>query len=91
MKKSIATVTLSGTLQQKLEAASAAGFDGVEIFENDLTQFAGSAADVRRMANDLDLEIIALQPFRDFEAMPEPYRTQNFYRAQKKFELMHEL
>ncbi|MDP2522714.1 TIM barrel protein [Neptunomonas phycophila] len=91
MKKSIATVTLSGTLQQKLEAASAAGFDGVEIFENDLTQFAGSAADVRRMANDLNLEIIALQPFRDFEAMPEPYRTQNFYRAQKKFELMHEL
>jgi len=91
MKKSIATVTISGTLQQKLEAAAAAGFDGVEIFENDLTQYAGPASDVRKMAQDLGLEIIALQPFRDFEAMPEPYRTQNFYRAQKKFELMHEL
>lgn len=91
MKKSIATVTISGTLQQKLEAAAAAGFDGVEIFENDLTQYAGPASDVRKMAEDLGLEIIALQPFRDFEAMPEPYRTQNFYRAQRKFELMHEL
>ena len=32
----IATVSLSGTLEEKLRAAAAAGFDGVEIFENDL-------------------------------------------------------
>lgn len=91
MKTSIATVSISGTLPEKMQAAAAAGFQGIEIFENDLVQFDGSAADIRQLAADLQLEIIALQPFRDFEAMPEPYRTQNFYRAQKKFELMHEL
>lgn len=91
MKKALATVTLSGSLPAKLEAAAAAGFQGIEIFENDLTQFNGSPADVRRMAEDLGLEIIALQPFRDMEGMPEPYRSQKMYYIQRKFELMHEL
>ena len=36
MRRSIATVCLSGTLEEKLEAAAAAGFDGVELFEPDL-------------------------------------------------------
>ena len=36
MRRSIATVSLSGTLPEKLEAAAAARFDGVENFENDL-------------------------------------------------------
>ena len=36
MRKSIATVSLSGTLAEKLTAIAGAGFDGVEIFENDL-------------------------------------------------------
>ncbi len=36
VRTSIATVSLSGPLTEKLTAASWAGFDGVEIFENDL-------------------------------------------------------
>ena len=44
-KRSIATVCLSGTLPDKLEAAAAAGFEAVEIFENDLLTFDGSARD----------------------------------------------
>ena len=36
MRRSIATVCLSGTLEEKLAAAAAAGFDGVELFEPDL-------------------------------------------------------
>ena len=35
-KRSIATVSLSGALDEKLRATAAAGFDAVEIFENDL-------------------------------------------------------
>ena len=35
MKTSIATVSLSGELEDKLRAIAAAGFYGVEIFEND--------------------------------------------------------
>ncbi len=41
-RKSIATVSLSGTLPEKLEAAAAAGFDGVELFEHDLLTFDGT-------------------------------------------------
>jgi 4-hydroxyphenylpyruvate dioxygenase len=47
LAKSIATVSLSGTLPEKLEAAAAIGFDGVELFENDLLTFDGSPEDVR--------------------------------------------
>jgi 4-hydroxyphenylpyruvate dioxygenase len=38
MRKGIATVSVSGVLTQKLEAIAAAGFDGVEIFDNDLIE-----------------------------------------------------
>ena len=91
MLRSIATVSLSGTLPQKLEAAAAARFDGVEIFEADLTYFDGSAQDVRQHAADLGLEIVLFQPFRDFEAAPRERRTRNLDRAERKFDLMEEL
>jgi 4-hydroxyphenylpyruvate dioxygenase len=91
MQTAIATVCLSGTLNEKLEAIAAARFKGVEIFENDLLGFNGTPADVRRMVGDLGLEIITLQPFRDFEGMPEPQRAKVFARAERKFDLMHEL
>ncbi|HYZ21156.1 MAG TPA: TIM barrel protein [Rhodopila sp.] len=91
LPKSIATVSLSGTLAEKLEAAAAIGFDGVEIFENDLLTFEGSPAEVRSLAESLGLAITCFQPFRDFEAMPEPQRTRNMDRAERKFDVMQEL
>ncbi|SMQ64722.1 4-hydroxyphenylpyruvate dioxygenase [Devosia lucknowensis] len=91
MKTSIATVSISGDLREKLEAIAAAGFDGVEIFENDFLAFDRSPAEVRRMAADLGLEITLFQPFRDFEGLPEPQRSQTFDRAERKFDLMVEL
>jgi hypothetical protein len=50
MQRSIATVSLSGTLPEKLEAIAAAGFDGVEIFENDLLYYDGSPGKSGRCA-----------------------------------------
>lgn len=91
LPKSIATVSLSGTLPEKLEAAAAIGFDGVEIFENDLLTYDGSPQDVRAMANGLGLTITVFQPFRDFEAMPEPQRRRNLDRAERKFDVMQAL
>ena len=91
MKTSIATVTLSGELPEKLEAIARAGFDGVEIFENDFLAFDGSPADVGRMARDLGLTITLFQPFRDFEGMPESLRSRTFDRAERKFDIMQEL
>ncbi|WP_338720457.1 TIM barrel protein [Devosia sp. XK-2] len=91
MKTSIATVSISGDLREKLEAIAAAGFDGVEIFENDFLAFDRSPGEVRRMALDLGLEITLFQPFRDFEGLPEVQRAQAFARAERKFDLMEEL
>ena len=91
LPKCIATVSLSGTLPEKLEAAAAIGFDGVEIFENDLLTFDGTPADVRELAVGLGLTIPLFQPFRDFEAMPEPQRARNLDRAERKFDVMQAL
>ena len=91
MQTSIATVSLSGGLAEKLEAIAAAGFNGVEIFENDLLSFNGTPKDVARMVATLGLKIVTFQPFRDFEGMPEPQRSRTFARAERKFDLMGEL
>lgn len=91
MKTSIATVSLSGDLRSKLAAIAKAGFDGVEIFENDFLVFDESPRQVGQMVRDHGLEISLFQPFRDFEGMPEPLRTRTFDRAERKFDLMQEL
>jgi len=91
MKLSIATVSLSGSLGEKLDAIAAAGFKGVEIFENDLLSFDGAPRDVRARVAELGLETITFQPFRDFEGMPGDKRQRAFARAERKFDLMQEL
>jgi 4-hydroxyphenylpyruvate dioxygenase len=89
--RSIATVCLSGGLGEKLDAATRIGFDGVEIFENDLLTFDGTPAEVRRICADLGLTITIFQPFRDFEAMPDAARGRNLDRAERKFDVMEQL
>ena len=91
MQSAIATVSLSGTLDEKLAAIAAARFRGVEIFENDLLSFDGTPAEVRGIAEGLGLKIITFQPFRDFEGMPGAQRDRVFARAERKFDLMAEL
>ncbi len=91
MKTAIATVSIAGDLAEKLSAIAAAGFDGVEIFENDFLAFDRSPKEVGQMVRDHGLEISLFQPFRDFEGMPEPQRARAFARAERKFELMQEM
>lgn len=91
MIPSIATVCLSGSLLEKLEAIAAAGFRCVEIFENDLIAFPGSPSEIRRICGDLGLDIVTCQPFRDFEGMPAARRQRTFERAERKFDLLQEL
>jgi 4-hydroxyphenylpyruvate dioxygenase len=91
MKTSIATVSISGTLPEKLDAIAAAGFDGIEIFEQDFIASDLSPRDVGRMVADHGLTITLFQPFRDFEGLPEPHRSRSFARADRKFDLMNQL
>ncbi|GAB5439183.1 MAG: sugar phosphate isomerase/epimerase and 4-hydroxyphenylpyruvate domain-containing protein [Falsiruegeria mediterranea] len=91
LKTSIATVSISGNLREKLDAIAAAGFDGIEIFEADFIADSGSPRDVGNMVRDHGLEITLFQPFRDFETLPEPARSKAFDRAERKFDVMQEL
>jgi len=88
MRRSIATVSLSGTLPEKIDAIAAAGFDGIELFEPDFTHFAGTAQDLRSMCDERGLVIELFQPFRDFEGMPDVQYRRNLDRAERKFDLM---
>src|SRR5262245_18637454 len=90
-RRSIATVSLSGALDEKLRAIAAAGFQAVEIFENDLLSFGARPREIASLCRDLGLAICAFQPFRDFEGMSEPQRARGFVRAERKFDLMQEL
>lgn len=91
MKTSIATVSINGNLKEKILAISKAGFDGVEIFENDFLTFNLSPKEIKKIVKDQGLEITLFQPFRDFEGMPDNHRTRAFDRAKKKFDIMAEL
>ncbi|VDZ66349.1 4-hydroxyphenylpyruvate dioxygenase [Klebsiella aerogenes] len=91
MLRSIATVSISGTLPEKLHAIAAAGYQGVEIFENDLLYYTGTPRDIRNLAAELGLKITLFQPFRDFEGASRAQFAANLQRAKRKFALMHEL
>ncbi len=91
MRHGIATVCLSGTLPRKLAAAAAAGFDGVELFEPDLTESSLTPAQVRQLAGELGLAIDLFQPFRDFEGVAAAQLARNLDRALATFDVMAQL
>jgi len=91
MRKSIATVSLSGTLEEKLAAAAQVGFDGIELFENDLIGCPLTPAQIGRRATEFGLRVELYQPFRDFEGVPDEVLRANLRRAGHKFEVMAQL
>ena len=84
----ISTALVPGDIPNKLRAIAEAGFDGIELFEQDLTGFDSSAEDFVRLVGDHDLEIILLQPIRDLEGLPGLLRMQAFDRLEREFDLM---
>jgi 4-hydroxyphenylpyruvate dioxygenase len=91
MRKSIATVSLPGKLDEKLDAIAAAGFDGVEIFEPNLLAHDRNAREVASRAADLGLAIDLFQPLRDFEGVSDDAFRRNLERAERAFDAMGEL
>lgn len=87
---SLATVCLTGPLEDRLAAAAHAGFDGIELFEPDRATSGLSPAEVRKHCTDLGLKIVAHQPFHDFEALPLELHATNMQRLQRAFDLMSE-
>jgi 4-hydroxyphenylpyruvate dioxygenase len=91
LRHSIATVALGGTLGEKLAAASAAGFDGVELFEPDLIAAPLAPEEVRRRLADLGLVLELYQPLRDIEAVRPQLFRRRLSLVKAKFDLMRRL
>ena len=91
MKTSIATVSISGSLEGKLRAVAEAGFDGVEVFENDLLGFPGTPREVGQIIRELGMQCTLFQPFRDLEGMPAEQLARAYERMERKFDVMSEL
>lgn len=91
MFTSIASVSISGRLDAKLRAIAAAGFDGVELVENDLLTYDGTARDVGRMIRELGLSCTAFQRVNDFEGMSGAVRSHNFSLLERKLDAMEQV
>jgi 4-hydroxyphenylpyruvate dioxygenase len=87
-RRAIATVCLSGTLEDKIAAAAAAGFDGIEVFEPDLVASPWSPAELAARCADLGLSIDLYQPFRDLDSTDPDRFARNLRRAERKFDVM---
>jgi 4-hydroxyphenylpyruvate dioxygenase len=84
-------VCLSGTLEDKLVAAAAARFDGIEIFEADLIASPWSPKELAARCAGLGLSIDLYQPFRDLDSTDPERFARNLRRAERKFDVMSEL
>ncbi len=91
MHKGIATVSLSGLLADKLAAVAAAGFDGIELFDNDLVASPLGPREVARRCADLGLAIDLFQPVRDLEGVPPERFDAVLHRVRTKLEVMADL
>lgn len=87
MHRGIATVSLSGILEEKLEAIAAAGFDGVEIFDNDLVASPLPPQEIARRCADLGLTVDLFQPIRDVEGVDPARFPAVLHRVRRKLEV----
>ncbi|WP_138759631.1 sugar phosphate isomerase/epimerase and 4-hydroxyphenylpyruvate domain-containing protein [Modestobacter altitudinis] len=90
-RRSVATVCLSGTLEDKLAAAAGAGFDGIEVFEPDLIASPWRPRELAARCADLGLGIELYQPFRDLDSTDPATFARNLRRADRKFDVMADL
>jgi 4-hydroxyphenylpyruvate dioxygenase len=91
MRKAIATCSVSGLLTDKLDAVAAAGFDGVEIFDNDLISCPLSPREVAARCAELGLGVDLFQPVRDVQGVPPEAFDAVLHRVRRKLEVAAEL
>ncbi|GIF23330.1 sugar phosphate isomerase/epimerase/4-hydroxyphenylpyruvate dioxygenase-like putative hemolysin [Actinoplanes tereljensis] len=90
-RTSVSTACLSGALEDKLAAAAAARFPGVELTENDLIVSSWSPRRIREECERRGLTIDAYQPLTDVEGVPPTLFAANLRRAERIFGLLEEL
>ncbi len=91
MRLSVATTSVPGDLFAKLETIADAGFTGIELYDPDVTGFAGTATEIGKHAAALNLTVEVLQPFHDFEGLRGGARDRALARLDQKLDLAQAL
>ena len=91
MKRSIATVCLSGTLEEKLAAAAARRLRRRRDLRERPDRLAARPGEVRALAADLGLSIDLYQPFRDFDSTDAGQLARTAAAPTRKFDVMEAL
>lgn len=87
----ISSLSFSGHLYDKIQAAARAGFDGIEIFREDMVGYDGTPAEVAALARREGIRIAALQSLRDVEGLSGEARARAFRRAGRFMDFAVEL
>lgn len=91
MRTCMATVSLGGGLEDKLDGIAAAGFDSIELLDGDLDNSTMSPRDVADRCRDLGLAIDLYQPFRRAEGVAEQEFGDVLSRFRRELDVMAEL
>lgn len=91
MKTTMATVSLGGGLEEKIDAIAAAGFDGIELLDDDLRISSMSTRECAQRCADLGLTIDLYQPFRRAEGVSAGEFRDVLSRFNRELELMREM
>ena len=81
--RAISSISFSGQLEDKIDAAALAGFDAIEIFREDIIGFEGEIEAIGPYAQARGLSLLSLQSLRDFEGLAGEERAQAFARAER--------
>ncbi|KEO55417.1 bifunctional sugar phosphate isomerase/epimerase/4-hydroxyphenylpyruvate dioxygenase family protein [Thioclava pacifica] len=87
MFRSISSISFSGQLEDKIDAAAQAGFDGIEIFREDIIGFEAPPEAISDYAAQAGIEIVSLQSLRGFEGYTGEARAAAFRRAERFLDL----
>lgn len=91
MKQCMGTVTLGGTVVEKIDAIANAGFRGIELFDEDLRSSGLPAAEIARRCTEAGLTIESYQPFRRAEGVSDAEFADVVTRFRADLAIMGEL
>ena len=85
--RAISSISFSGQLEDKIEAAAAGGFDAIEIFREDIIGFDAAPDTIGPFAREAGIAVLSLQSLRDYEGLSGSARASALARAEKFLDL----
>lgn len=89
MHRSIASVSLGGSLKEKIYAVAAAGFDALELTESVLAYSEMQPSDIRQLVDETGLGVSLFHSINEVEAFPDEVFSKVLARFDHKFDLMN--